>query len=137
MADLEQAQARIAVLEAENGRLRAAIVEWRAVKNKYSGSTGDEADSQVHRVERKLRATLTPRSREVMAEAERRFPIQCSHHYTDRCKYTLSVPWPVAEMAYEVYASKYGREQSLEQLAERAGFAETELIWLLSGGRDT
>lgn len=37
------------------------------------------------------------------------------------------IPWAVAEKAYEEYARRYGREQSLERLAERGGFDVWEM----------
>lgn len=37
------------------------------------------------------------------------------------------IPWSVAEKAYSVYASRYGKSQSLERLAERGGFGPGEM----------
>ena len=37
------------------------------------------------------------------------------------------VPWEVAEKAYAAYAAKYGTSQSMEQLAARGGFHQTEM----------
>jgi len=34
----------------------------------------------------------------------------------------------LAEIAYEYYSSRYGKEQSLERLAERGGFGRFELV---------
>jgi len=39
----------------------------------------------------------------------------------------MTIPWEVAEYAYSVYSSKYGRSQSLERLRERGGFHASEL----------
>lgn len=39
----------------------------------------------------------------------------------------VSVPWSVAEQAYEVYSHCYGTDQSLERLAERSGFGVKEI----------
>ena len=47
-----------------------------------------------------------------------------------------SVPWGVAERAYQEYARRYGRSQSLERLAERGGFSEGELDALAPGWRE-
>lgn len=41
------------------------------------------------------------------------------------------IPWRVAELAYIEYAKRYGRDQSLERLAERGGFHVNELDALL------
>ena len=42
-----------------------------------------------------------------------------------------TVPWWLAEIAYEHYASLFGRGQSLERLAQRKGFGREELVGLL------
>jgi len=39
----------------------------------------------------------------------------------------MTIPWEVAEYAYSVYSSRYGRSQSLERLGERGGFHASEL----------
>jgi hypothetical protein len=54
---------------------------------------------------------------------EKRFPIQDG----------LTIPWSLAEKAYEMYSQLYGSDQSLERLAERGGFGVTELAVLLAG----
>lgn len=36
------------------------------------------------------------------------------------------VPWEVADIAYKSYSARYGTSQSLERLAERAGFGWEE-----------
>lgn len=54
--------------------------------------------------------------------SERRFPIQ----------HGLTIPWTMAERAYDYYAERYGRDQTLERLAERGGFGINEwacLYW--------
>lgn len=51
--------------------------------------------------------------------AEKLFPVQ---RYGGK-----SIPWSVAEKAYEVYSRKYGSSQSLERLAERGGFGVGEM----------
>lgn len=48
----------------------------------------------------------------------------------------LTIPWAVAEMAYQSYSAWFGTEQSLERLAERGGFGREELLVLLAGDRD-
>lgn len=47
-----------------------------------------------------------------------------------------SIPWSLAEKAYEVYSSKYGTSQSLERLAERGGFGLGELDEFVPGWRE-
>lgn len=51
-------------------------------------------------------------------------------------KALASVPWHVAERAYEEYARRYGRSQSLEQLAQRGGFGLGELDMFYPGWRE-
>lgn len=41
------------------------------------------------------------------------------------------IPRWLAEVAYEYYASQYGKQQSLDRLAERGGFGRDELIGLI------
>ena len=70
---------------------------------------------------------------------DRRFPIQseyrpCRDGHGWETVPRLTVPWSVAEAAYEVYSRKYGTRQSLERLAERGGFGRDELLLLLDGG---
>ena len=55
----------------------------------------------------------------------RAFPIQ-----TPRWQ-PASIPWPVAEEAYTEYAAQYGKQQTLERLAERGGFGMSEMAILL------
>ncbi len=42
-----------------------------------------------------------------------------------------SIPWWLAQEAYDYYSSKFGTQQSLERLAERGGFGRAELLMLL------
>ena len=56
--------------------------------------------------------------------AGRRFPIQGGS----------TVSWAAAERAYESYVMCYGRDQSLERLAERGGFGLCEFADLYNGG---
>jgi hypothetical protein len=45
----------------------------------------------------------------------------------DAKPHPMHIPWSVAELAYSVYARRYGTSQSLSRLAERGGFAPSEL----------
>jgi hypothetical protein len=58
-------------------------------------------------------------------EPERRFPIQGG----------LTVSWEAAEHAYMTYYKFYGKQQSLERLAERGGFGLHEFALLYMGLR--
>ncbi len=42
-----------------------------------------------------------------------------------------TIPWWLAEIAYEYYSERYGTGQSLERLAERGGFGRYELVALI------
>ena len=66
-----------------------------------------------------------------MSEDIRPFPIQ-GDLYRDIegiiHKKSCTIPWWLAEIAYEYYSSLYGKGQSLERLAERGGFGRLELV---------
>ncbi len=47
-----------------------------------------------------------------------------------------SIPWALAERAYEAYSKKYGTSQSLERIAVRGGFYLSELDELVPGWRE-
>lgn len=67
--------------------------------------------------------------------AEKLFPIQADHGgYGIPDKPKSHIPWWLAEVAYEFYASRYGTQQSIERLAERGGFGRDELLELLRRG---
>lgn len=57
---------------------------------------------------------------------EKRFPIQAAVRRVEKPG-PRSVSWSTAEIAYGVYSSRYGSEQSLERLAERGGFGCFEM----------
>lgn len=42
-----------------------------------------------------------------------------------------SIPWWLAEEAYAYYAQQFGKQQSLQHLADRGGFGVKELLGLL------
>ncbi len=71
------------------------------------------------------------------AEVERRFPVQAGIRSArwraggPIAEPAGSVPWSVAERAYEAYRGRYGSSQSLARLAERGGFGWCELDLLL------
>lgn len=73
--------------------------------------------------------------------SERRFPIQQHYERGDDGKvgvapYPTSIPWHVADLAYSVYSNRYGRDQSLERLAERGGFGPLEMNDFLPNWRE-
>jgi len=41
-----------------------------------------------------------------------------------------TISWEEHERIWEIYAQKYGRSQSAERIAERAGFGYAEIIYL-------
>ena len=64
----------------------------------------------------------------------RPFPIQGHRaNSRDQDKQPCSIPWWLAEKAYEVYSNQFGTTQSLQRLADRGGFGRYELTQLLKG----
>jgi len=64
----------------------------------------------------------------------RPFPIQSGWQSSSEFKHIKdrsTIPWWLAEIAYEFYASRYGRTQTLERLAQRGGFCPDELVGLI------
>lgn len=61
------------------------------------------------------------------------FPIQLTRDYGP---HPMEIPWSVAQRAYSVYASRYGRDQSCARLAERGGFCPREMDDLLPGWKE-
>ncbi len=60
------------------------------------------------------------------------FPIQGEWKKKERGWISsCTIPWWLAEIAYEHYVKLFGKEQSLERLAERGGFGRDELLTLL------
>ena len=57
---------------------------------------------------------------------DRMFPLQANRS-RDAQPGPLQIPWSIAEKAYGVYASLYGRDQTLECLARRGGFGVSEM----------
>lgn len=58
---------------------------------------------------------------------QKSFPLQPARRGYPGAAAPLSISWSVAEKAYGAYASRYGRGQSLERLAERGGFGVEEM----------
>lgn len=63
----------------------------------------------------------------------RMFPVQTQR---GAAPHPLLIPWSIAELAYSVYAGQYGKDQSLEQLAQRGGFGPGEMDMFLPGWRE-
>lgn len=67
----------------------------------------------------------------------RPFPIQQGGAHRDPHTRAVSypkpctVPWWLAEVAYGAYVRRWGKEQTLERLAERGGCTREELLELL------
>ena len=55
------------------------------------------------------------------------FPIQGDHNG----RKPSTIPWWLAQIAYEAYIKQYGDKQTLQRIAERGGFGRQELIELL------
>lgn len=67
------------------------------------------------------------RARVAQLEAPRLFPV---------CQAGFSIPWSLAERAYEQYSKPHGASQSLETLARRGGFYAEELDQFVPGWRE-
>lgn len=93
-------------------RLRALESEVIALRRKLSPDALE--DDSLRDLQAKLEA----------AERERMFPILTQR---GAAAHPLKIPWSVAELAYSVYAGKFGKFQSLERLAERGGFGPDEM----------
>lgn len=63
-----------------------------------------------------------------MSDDTRPFPIQGNLQPKQPRSH---IPWWLAEEAYAFYSSRYGKDQSLERLAERGGFGREELLAFL------
>lgn len=63
---------------------------------------------------------------------QKTFPIQSKR---GAAPHPTRISWETAELAYSVYASEYGRGQSLERLAERGGFGPGEMDMFLPDWR--
>ena len=61
----------------------------------------------------------------------KRFPIQGERTVDGRRLPETNVSWELGEIAYEAYAARHGRRQSMERMAERGGFGITEFALLL------
>lgn len=68
-------------------------------------------------------------------EIERLFPV-IYWQSKDAKPGPMQIPWSVAEQAYSAYSSTYGRNQTLERLAERGGFHAGELDRFLPDWRE-
>jgi hypothetical protein len=83
------------------------------------GATVEHVNENGRQARRWTFATKQP----VIDHVTRRFPVQ----------HAGMIPWELAERAYATYARLFGRSQSLERLAERAGFGAAQLDCLLAG----
>ena len=70
-------------------------------------------------------------------ESHRPFPIQAGKPYRKPGRFGMiypkksTIPWWLAQRAYDGYVAKFGDSQSLERLASRGGFGRNELLYLL------
>jgi len=106
-----------------DNRERAARWRRKAVLCQTQGLRDDRA---MHRaiVYNECAEELEAEARAAIeGEPPRKFPIQKA----------TPIPWSLAERAYRTYAEHYGRQQSLERLAERGGFGWSEFLHLYYG----
>jgi hypothetical protein len=62
------------------------------------------------------------------------FPLQVDRNYPRPGP--ITAPWSVAEKAWAVYAGKHGTQQSVERLAQRGGFAWSEMDFFYPAWRE-
>lgn len=75
----------------------------------------------------------TPTGAASKDEPVRRFTVMLQKEHAP---HPTTIPWSVAELAYSVYATKYGGAgQSLERVNQRGGFAPSELDMFLPNWR--
>jgi hypothetical protein len=71
------------------------------------------------------------------AKIPKLFPIQRDYDRRNPPKpHPTKIPWSIAELAYSVYSHRYGRDQSLERLAQRGGFGAGEMDMFLPDWRE-
>ena len=63
---------------------------------------------------------------------DKQFPIQSERGNPG----PTSIPWSVADKAYSQYSARYGKQQTLERLAERCGFCPSEMDEFYPAWRD-
>lgn len=120
-AELEAERARHRETMAERDRLRKERDQTEAERDGAMGHA-QELESKLHDLELQLKAARAPAK-------PKTFPIQAPYrgeaHYGK--PYPARIPWWLAEEAFGAYSSRYGRDQSLEQLAARGGFGTGEM----------
>lgn len=83
--------------------------------HKYTGTNTCKTCEEIQH-----RSTKYPDSRP--------FPVQGTY---DGKENPSSIPWWLAEIAYQEYSRRFGTQQSLTRLAQRGGFGRAELLMLL------
>lgn len=75
-----------------------------------------------------------------MTDPNKPFPIQQHLSHTAKADgyptFPRTIPWWLAELAYGTYSSRYGTNQSLEELARRGGFGPEEMDMYCPDWRD-
>lgn len=92
---------------------------------RFIDANADPTESELAEMDRLVDFHIAQRDASTTPDL-RMFPIQVSREKDVR-PYPFQIPWNVAEMAYCVYASRYGIDQSLERLAQRGGFHPGEM----------
>ena len=91
----------------------------------------------THRIQETTIAELQQDLARLRQEREARmFPIQLGWSRHPVKPHPTRIPWSIAELAYSVYANRYGTSQSLERLAERGGFGPGEMDMFLPDWRE-
>lgn len=123
-ADIAELKASIA--ELENSRYR-----WKQRVNDLNEQSKKDDDVRLD-----LHARIVELESQLAAREEkppRMFPIQPQR---GAVPHPLWIHWEVAELAYSNYAARFGRSQSLEELARRGGFCPYEMDDQLPGWRE-
>lgn len=124
LADRAQEQAK------EIERLNAGwqeCLDALAIARNTLAAGADERDA--------LRSTVQQKTeqRDALKAERRTFPLQPDRKAKPG---PVNIPWSVAEKAYGVYALRFGKDQTLERLAERAGFSWSEMDMFLPDWRE-
>ena len=108
------------VVRLQRAALQRQLAEAQAFVNRCVELGAPDTDYIKHAIEDRERLL---RDLAAATQERRTFPVQ---------RVGL-IPWSVAEQAYARYSQLYGRDQTLERLAERGGFGLAELGFLLRG----
>lgn len=111
----------------------AALTAEVEAERKINATTIHRHVEETHRLLGNIRDLST--QVETLLKVQKTFPIITGGYPKAKQAHPASIPWGIAEKAYSIYAAKYGRNQSLERLAERGGFHPEEMDMLYPAWR--